>query len=381
MGAGVLTWLGAAAVLAWAYLLLLHGGFWRVSDLTSPEKRTPLENVIVAVIPARNEAASIAESVRSLLVQHSSQIAKIFLVDDASSDGTAERAREAAEASGMPDRLTIIRSEPLPPGWTGKVWAMKQGIARALEQKPELLLLTDADISHSPENVATLAALAARGNYDLTSIMVKLHCESVAEKLLIPAFVFFFFKLYPPRWVADSKHKTASAAGGCMLIRPQALERAGGMEAIRSEIIDDCALAKAVKRSGGRVWLGLSSETRSLRRYSSFAEMGRMISRTAFNQLSHSVLLLLLTVLGLCFLYLLPIALVLSGTPLVIALGAAAWALMFFTYVPMVRFYQLNPARALSLPLAALFYMGATVCSALLHWRGRGGEWKGRVQD
>ena len=381
MTEAILTWLGAAVLLGWAYLLLFHGRFWRLGELAPPQEAEAVEGVIVAVVPARNEAETVAESVGSLLAQQSSEIARIFVVDDGSSDGTAERAREAAERAGAADRLTIIRGEPLPPGWSGKVWAMEQGIARALEKRPEFLLLTDADISHSPKNIAALARVAQLENYDLVSLMVKLHCESLAEKLLIPAFVFFFFKLYPPRWISNPRRKTAGAAGGCMLIRPRALERAGGMAAICGEIIDDCALAKAVKKSGGRIWLGLSPETRSVRPYFSFTEIGHMISRTAFNQLNHSVLLLLLSVFGLCFLYLLPIVLLFCGTLEAAVLSAAAWLMIFIAYLPMVRFYRLNPLWAVSLPLAALFYMGATVRSAWQYWHGRGGEWKGRTQD
>ena len=377
----ILAWLGAAVLVGWAYLLLFHGRFWRLGELVPPEEAEAAEGVIAAVVPARDEAETVAESVRSLLAQRGSEIARIFLVDDGSSDGTADRAREAAERAGMVDRLTIVRGEPLPPGWSGKIWAMQQGIARALELKPEFLLLTDADVSHSPKNIAALARFAQRENYDLVSLMVKLHCENLTEKLLIPAFVFFFFKLYPPRWISDPRRKTAGAAGGCMLIRPELLERAGGMAAIRGEIIDDCALAKAVKKSGARLWLGLSPETRSLRPYSSFAEIGRMISRTAFNQLNHSVLLLLLSLLGLCFIYLFPIVLLFSGTLVAAVLGGLSWLAMFSAYLPVVRFYRLNPAWALSLPLAALFYMGATMRSAWQYWRGRGGQWKGRVQD
>ena len=203
----------------------------------------------------------------------------------------------------------------MPPGWSGKLWAVQQGIEQALPLQPQFLLLTDADIQHSPENVATLVAMAERGGYDLASFMVKLHCRSVAEKLLIPAFVFFFFMLYPPEWIRDPRHKTAGAAGGCMLIRPEALARAGGIAAIRNEIIDDCALAAAVKRSGGKVWLGVTPETCSLRAYGSFAEIERMIARTAFNQLRHSTWLLVAALAGLALTYLLPVGLLFSGSP------------------------------------------------------------------
>ncbi len=258
---------------------------------------------------------------------------------------------------------------------------MQQGIEQALLLQPEFLLLADADIQHSPQNVATLVTVAERGGYDLASFMVKLHCRSVAEKLLIPAFVFFFFMLYPPDWIRDPRRKTAGAAGGCMLIRPAALARAGGIAAIRNEIIDDCALATAVKRSGGRVWLGLTPDTRSLRAYGSFAAIERMIARAAFNQLRHSAWLLTAAIAGLIATYLLPLLLLVSGSRAIVTLGAAACLVMFVAYLPMVRFYGLNGLWALTLPISAAFYLWATLHSALKYWSGRGGEWKGRAQD
>lgn len=373
---------GVVSLLIWFYLLLGHGRFWMVRRLVAgnfPQRTVP--SSIVAIIPARNEAEVIGRSVRSLLRQSCTDALHIFIVDDNSTDGTAEAARRAAAESSAGDRLSVIAGLPLPQGWSGKLWAMQQGIEQALRLQPEFLLLTDADIEHSPENVAMLAGIAESGGYDLVSLMVKLHCRSVAEKLLIPAFVFFFFLLYPPGWTRDPRRKTAGAAGGCMLIRPAALARAGGIAAIRQEIIDDCVLARAVKRSGGRVWLGLTEDTRSVRVYGSFAEIGRMIARTAFNQLRHSVWLLLGAVLGMLLVYVLPIALLVSGSGLLGAVGALAYLLMIAAYLPMVRFYRLNPLWALALPLSALFYMGAAVHSAAKYWLGRGGEWKGRAQD
>jgi hopene-associated glycosyltransferase HpnB len=187
--------------------------------------------------------------------------------------------------------------------------------------------------------------------------------------------------LYPPAWILSSKRKTAGAAGGCILIRPEALRRIGGISAIRNQVIDDCALARAVKRKGGRVWLGLTRSTVSIRSYGSFAEIGRMIARTAFNQLQHSPLLLVGTVLGLFFTYLLPPILVLTRQPRLVSVGGAAWLLMSASYLPMVRFYKRSPLWSMALPGIALFYTGATVYSAFRYWRKRGGEWKGRIQD
>jgi len=377
----ILTIAAVVPALIWGYLLLGRGRFWRVGKIVTP----PVANLeqarrVAVIIPARNEAAVIARSIASLLESAEGSL-HIFLVDDSSTDGTAQIARQAAVSVGKLASLTILQGQPLPPGWSGKLWAVSQGIAAARDFAPDFLLLSDADIVHSPATVPSLHDIAERRGYDLVSFMVKLHCRGLAEKLLIPAFVFFFFKLYPPAWISDSRRATAGAAGGCLLIRPQALARAGGMEAIHGEVIDDCALARAVKRSGGKLWLGLTDASVSIRPYGSFAEIGRMISRTAFNQLHHSTLVLLGAVIGLAVTYLLFPALLFSRHLAPICLGAVAWALMSVAYLPMVRFYRLHPLWALTLPLAALFYMGATIHSAIKFWLGRGGEWKGRAQD
>jgi hopene-associated glycosyltransferase HpnB len=374
--------LGFVSVLAWLYLLLGHGRFWMVQRLKAQGPGSTASSKSIAVIvPARNEADVMGLAVSSLLRQTYVGPLHVFVVDDNSSDDTSDVARQAAMSSSRPEALTVITGKPLPEGWSGKLWAMQQGIEQALAVRPDYLLLTDADVQHSPDNVLTLVDVAERGDYDLTSFMVKLHCRSLAEKLLIPAFVFFFFMLYPPEWIRNPRRKTAGAAGGCMLIRPSALARAGGIAAIRSAIIDDCALAAAVKRSGGKVWLGVTPDTNSLRAYRSFGEIERMISRNAFNQLQHSVWLLAGAIAGLALAYLLPIALLLIGSPVPIALGAAAWLLMFGAYLSMVRFYGLSPLWALTLPFSAAFYMAATLHSAWKYWCGRGGEWKGRTQD
>ncbi|HSA93627.1 MAG TPA: glycosyltransferase [Terriglobales bacterium] len=373
---------GGLSVISWAYLLLGRGGFWRVPKPPAQGGGTgSSQGGVAVVVPARDEAAVIAQSVQSLVQQTFGGPLHIFVVDDGSSDETASVAREAAGRAGKADALTVTEGRPVPSGWSGKVWALEQGVERARELQPRFLLFTDADVVHAPESVATLVGQAERGGYDLASFMVKLRCQTPAEKLLIPAFVFFFFKLYPPTWIADARRDTAGAAGGCLLIRPEALERAGGLAAIRGEIIDDCALARAVKKTGGRVWLGLTPTTASIREYGSPAAIGRMISRTAFNQLQHSTLLLLGALAAMVATYLLPVALVASGRPLPTLLGTLAWGAMTAAYLPMVWFYGLAGWWALSLPLVALFYMGATVHSALQYWAGRGGEWKGRVQD
>ena len=378
----ILTIAGIASVLIWIYLLLGRGGFWRVKKHLPPflpELQKPVR--IAVIIPARNEADVIAQSVTSLLNQSSNNSIHIFLVDDGSADGTAGRARRAAAEAGKSPLLTVITGSPLPPGWTGKLWAVQQGVERAREFAPDFFLLTDADIHHAPDNIATLISIAESRPCDLASFMVRLQCGTMAEKVLIPAFVFFFFKLYPQEWISDLRHRTAGAAGGSILIRPEALDSAGGIAAIRNEIIDDCALARAVKSKGGRLWLGMTETTVSLRPYRTFAEVGRMISRTAFNQLNHSILLLVAAALGLTVMYLLPPLLLLTHHVAPVALGATAWLLMVVAYLPMVKFYRLNPVWTLALPLTALFYMAATLHSAIKYWVGRGGEWKGRTQD
>lgn len=372
--------LGAASVLAWIVLVFFRGQFWRV-QLPKVDLGSASAARVAVVIPARNEEESVGAAVRSLLGQDFAGELRIFLTDDGSTDATAERAREAAAAIGEAEALTIIQGETLPPGWTGKLWAVRQGIERAREFNTDFFLLTDADIEHSPQNLQSLIAIAQGGNFDLTSYMVKLRCETFAEKLLIPAFVFFFFKLYPPRWISEESKKTAGAAGGCMLIRPEALGRAGGIEGIRSELIDDCALARAVKSSGGKVWLGPTQTARSLRRYETFGEIGKMISRAAFNQLQHSLMWLLAAMVGMALVYLIPLTVLFSGVAVAVALGICALVLMLASYLPTIRLYGLSPLWALALPFASIFYMGATVHSGIQYWRGRGGEWKGRAQD
>jgi hopene-associated glycosyltransferase HpnB len=367
---------GAAAMSVWLYLLLGRGGFWREfrKPALPPEPSRGSRSPVAVVIPARNEAPGIRQALASLAVQKPSHI---VVVDDASDDGTAAIARQAA-----PSRmLTVLPGEPVPPGWTGKLWAVDQGVRLAAAFQPEYLLLTDADIVHAPGTLAALVHRAQSGGYDLVSHMATLHCSTAAERALVPAFVYFFLALYPPAWVRNPRRATAGAAGGCMLIRRDVLERIGGIAAIRGELIDDCALARAVKQSGGRVWLGLSAGTRSIRRYSTFAEIERMIARTAFTQLRHSSLLLAATVAALAVTYLLPPALAIAAPPRAAALGAAAWLLMSATYFPALRFYRRSILWAPLLPAVALFYAWATVHSAIDSWRGAGGMWKGRPQD
>lgn len=360
------------ALAIWVYLLAGRGGFWRMREGELAAAKPGAAPRVTVVIPARNEADVIGQAVDSLAKQDYPGPFQIVMVDDHSTDGTADAARAASVAN-----LTVISAEPLPRGWTGKLWAVHQGVREATVRfAPEYLLLTDADIVHPVENLGALVAQAMTGDYDLVSLMVTLHCRTLAERALMPAFVFFFFLLYPPAWIGDSRHRTAGAAGGCMLVRREALERAGGIERIRGELIDDCALARAIKQSGGRIWLGLSSQAASIRAYGTFGEIGRMISRSAFTQLRYSWGLLAMTVAGLVFTYLAPPVTALSGN----GFGLAAWILMCVAYTPALRFYGLSAWWAPLLPMVALFYAGATIHSAIAYQRGAGGQWKGRAQ-
>ena len=369
-------------LLIWLYLLLARGGFWRVpQQVAAALPNDDQTKKVVAIIPARDEATVIGDTVKSILQQIYGGAIHVIVVDDGSIDGTASAAGEAAANIAAAAGLTIISGAPLPPGWTGKPWAMSQGATAAAALDPDYLLFTDADIHHDPNNIAALVANAEAQDLDLVSYMVELSVMSFAEKFLIPAFVFFFLQLYPPRWIASPRCRTAGAAGGCMLMRPNALARIGGLQAIRSQLIDDCALARTVKAAGGSVWLGLTRTARSMRCYGSFTQIARMISRSAFYQLQHSYLLLGATIVGLGITYVLPPLLLIFGDPLAMALGAVAWALMSIAYAPMVRFYRLSPLWSLGLPAIALFYAGATVHSALQYALRRGGHWKGRVQD
>ena len=372
----------AVPLVIWIYLLFGRGWFWRVSKQMRPMGLPFVEGrEVVAAVPARNEGDSIGKAISSLLQQQIEPPLRVVMVDDASTDGTADAARAAAEELHATEQLVVLKGQPLEPGWTGKLWALAQGVDRALESAPDYLLFTDADIVHAPKSVAGLIAVAEAYDCDLASYMVKLANRSFAENALIPAFVFFFLMLYPPLWIANPKARTAGAAGGCILIRPEALRRIGGIRAIRNEVIDDCSLANAVKTSGGRLWMGLTEETRSIRNYSSFREIEHLISRTAFSQLRHSTGLLVGTIAGLFITYIAPITLLFCGRIVPLVLAAAAWLLMSVAYIPMVRFYELPVWWSLALPAIAVFYAGATIHSAISYWKGKGGQWKGRIQD
>jgi hopene-associated glycosyltransferase HpnB len=373
--------LAATALTAWLYLLFARGAFWRCTERDDWPRRKLAEPPCVAVVvPARNEADQIGTSIGSLLGQDYAGAWTIILVDDESSDGTAEIAREQL-GRHCDERLRIVSSRALAPGWTGKLWALKQGIdvAMALPQPPQYLLLTDADIMHAPDSLSRLVEYAHAKHLVLTSLMARLRCESFAERASIPAFIFFFQMLYPFAWVNRPQSAVAAAAGGCMLVHADALAQAGGIEVIRGALIDDCALARVLKMRGP-IWLGLTLRVRSMRAYAGFADIRRMVVRSAYAQLGYSPLLLVGTATAMLVAHVVPVILVLFGTGAARVLALAAWVLMALAFAPTLRFYRLSPLWAFALPAIALQYLIFTLDSAYQYVRGRGGTWKGRVQ-
>ncbi|MER6535347.1 glycosyltransferase [Streptomyces sp900105755] len=378
----VFTWTAAVSLAAWLWLLLCQGFFWR-TDVRLPPRREPAEwPDVCVVVPARDEAAVLPLSLPSLLAQDYPGRAEVFLVDDGSTDGTGELARElAAHHGGLP--LTVTSPGEPPAGWTGKLWAVRHGITLARARGPEYLLLTDADIAHEQDSLRLLVAAARTGGFDVVSQMARLRVASLWERLVVPAFVYFFAQLYPFRRIGRKASRTAAAAGGCVLLRADTAERARIPDAIRHAVIDDVALARAVKGVGGHVWLGLADRVDSVRPYPRLHDLWRMVSRSAYAQLRHNPLLLLGTVAGLALVYLVPPAAVLAGaatgsTPTVLA-GATAWLVMTATYLPMLRYYRQPPWLAPLLPFTAFLYLLMTVDSAVQHYRGRGASWKGRT--
>jgi hopene-associated glycosyltransferase HpnB len=375
--------IAAIALAVWVYLVAGRGAFWRASVRDDSDREADLRVFpsVVAVVPARNEADLIAESLRSLFSQDYPGPFSIVLVDDQSRDGTAAVATGTAEQLQAQDRLMIVSGQPLPSHWTGKVWAMKQGVDRAdrLPDPPCYLLFTDADIAYAPDTLKRLVARAETGGLVLTSLMARLRCESFAERALIPAFVFFFQMLYPFAWVNRRDRAMAAAAGGCMLVHRDALRAAGGVEAISDALIDDCAMGRKLK-SIGPIWLGLTERARSLRAYPDVSDIRRMVSRSAYDQLRYSPLLLAGTIAGMALIYLVPPFFTLFGSSLSRALGAAAWAVMALAFQPILRFYRVSALWGLALPAIACAYMVFTIDSAYQHLRGKGGLWKGRIQ-
>ena len=374
------TYLAILPLAIWLYLFFARGNFWQLHEETA--KPRPLKHWprVVAIVPARNEAETIGHAVTSLAKQDYPGEFSAIVVDDHSDDGTADFARKAAAECNATVRIVLHAASELPPGWTGKVWAMNEGTGAAAGRAFEYFWFTDADITHAPDTLRRLVCQAETDSLDLASLMVLLRVQTIPERLLIPAFLYFFLTVYPPTWVSDPRSRAAAAAGGCILLRRSALERIGGMAAIRREVIDDCALARAVKQSGGKIRLGLTRSSVSLRGYNNFAGIRDLIARVAFTQLRYSFLVLLVALSTLLVTYLLP-------WMLFFAFPGEAWlavdttiALMAASFAATVKFYGLSWPWALTLPIAALFYGYATCLSAVRYWLGRGGQWKGRAQ-
>lgn len=375
-------WIAVGSLAAWVWLLLGQGFFW-LTGQRLPRREDPGRWPSVAVVvPARDEADMLPVTLPSLLAQDYPGRAEVFLVDDCSTDGTGDVARAlSVRYGGLP--VSVLSPGEPEPGWTGKLWAVRHGIARARLRRPAYLLLTDADIAHEPDSLRELVAAAESGGYDLVSQMARLRVSSGWERLVVPAFVYFFSQLYPFRWVNRAGARTAAAAGGCVLLRTGAAERARVPESIRQAVIDDVSLARAVQRSGGRIWLGLAERVDSVRPYPRLGDLWRMVARSAYAQLRHSPPLLVGTVLGLALVYLAPpltlAAGLLGGDPVAACAGGLAWAVMAGTYLPMLRYYRQSPWWAPLLPFTAVLYLLMTVDSAVRHYRGRGAAWKGRT--
>ena len=367
----------SAALAAWVYLMVGRGGFWLAAERDDGGPAPSAWPAVTAVIPARDEAQGVGETIASLLRQDYPGPFSVILVDDQSTDGTAVVARQAAATAA--DRLTILPGAALPAGWTGKLWAMKQGVEHALMSEPTYLLLTDADIVYGPDALARLVSQAQAEGLVLTSLMAKLRCESFAERAFIPAFIFLFQMLYPFAWVKRHDRATAAAAGGCMLVRRDALCAAGGIEHIRNVLIDDCALARNLKAQGP-IRLSLTERVRSIRAYVTVQDIRHMVARSAYAQLGYSPLLLAATVAGIALTYLMPVLLALFSHGLAQTLGLLSWAIMAIAFQPVLRFYRLSPLWGPFLPAIALAYMAFTLDSAYQYALKRGGLWKGRIQ-
>ncbi|MEM7224726.1 MAG: glycosyltransferase [Pseudomonadota bacterium] len=382
----MLDWLQIAtylSLLIWIYLLTLHGRFWRCDQRLAPSGgERPAWPDVTALIPARDEADVIGRALGSVLAQDYPGRLRVILIDDHSADGTAQAARLAADGDG---RLEVLSARDLPPGWSGKLWALQNGYEEA-GRVPGYVWLSDADIAHQPDVLRNLVAKAEADGLDLVSVMVVLSCQGFWERLLIPPFVLFFQKLYPFAWVNDPRARTAAAAGGCVLLSEPALAEIGGFRAIKDALIDDCALAAAIKRRPGArgIWLGLTRGSVSIRPYGGLAPIWHMVARSAYTQLRYSPLLLAGCLVAMAVTYLVPpvaaVAGLTSGTPALAAVALLIWALIAFAAWRCVRFYGQSGVFAVLLPLAALFYSLMTLDSALRYWIGRGGQWKGRAQ-
>jgi glycosyltransferase involved in cell wall biosynthesis len=408
--------LAAIPLAIWCYLFIARGHFWNLHLFDEDHATHPAPQAwpsVTAIIPARNEAETIAQTIASLSQQDYPGKFSIVVVDDHSEDATARLAQDSAQKNPTARaQITILSAPELQPGWTGKLSALSAGVNFALDRSPQeklssraerggsfssattepsntepptCLWFTDADVVHAPDTLTRLVSRAEQDHLDLTSLMVLLRAQTIPERLLIPPFLFFFLKLYPPAKIANPNSRVAGAAGGCIRLRRAALDRIGGLAAIRGEVIDDCALARAVKGSPSdakrtKIWMGITRKSQSLRAYSTFAEIRDMIARTAFTQLRYSALLHLGTLLGLTLTYLAPIALLFAHDTAARLIALATWLIMSLLFLPTVRFYRISTHWAATLPLAATFYAAATLLSATRYWTNRGAQWKGRSQ-
>lgn len=380
----VLDSVAVVSAASWLYLLLLHGFFWRTdvrlpsttSSATDPGGNWPS---VAVVMPARDEADLLDTTLASLLAQRYPGPAQVIMVDDRSTDGTGEIANRLGAGPGALLLLTVVSGTDTPPDWSGKLWALQQGVREA---NADYLLFTDADIAHQPDSLTRLVRFAVREQLDMVSLMARLRAVNRWERMIVPAFVYFFSQLYPFRWVNRHRARTAAAAGGCVLVKASALQRAGGLAAIQGAVIDDVSLARALKRSGSRIWLGLADDVDSVRHYDQLADLWNMVARSAYTQLRYSPVLLVLTVVGLALVYLAPPLCVLIGlvtsNALLAVVGAIGWALMTISFAPMLRYYRQPLWATLLLPVTATLYLLMTVDSAVRHWRGAGVSWKGR---
>ncbi|GEQ97133.1 hypothetical protein JCM17844_07700 [Iodidimonas gelatinilytica] len=373
--------LAISSLVAWLYLLIAHHRFWRADQRLEAAKALDHWPHITAIIPARNEAESIARCLTGLLEQTYQGQFDLVLVDDNSSDDTKAIAQQTAMEHGAEDRLTIVSAPPLAAGWTGKLWALSHGVAAA-GKKADFLWLTDADALHGPDVLAQLVSKTQTDGVDLASLMIRLRTKSLWERWIVPAFIFFFQMLYPFPAINDPRKKHAGAAGGCILVRRDRLEAAGGIAAIRTALIDDCSLARKIQDAGGRLWLGLAKDSYSLRGSDGLMPLWVMVKRTAFTQLHYSTLLLLATLLGLSLVFLVPPALtvvaIVTGQWSLAGIAGLAWLLMTIAYAPTLRDYGQSPIKGLFLPIIAALYTAMTLHSAIDHWRGKGSHWKGR---
>jgi hopene-associated glycosyltransferase HpnB len=380
------------AAAAWIYLLAGHGGYWRTSERLPRVAAEPDGwPDVVAVVPARNEAEMLPVTLPALAGQEYPGSLTVIVVDDGSSDGTGEVAARIARTSGRPVRVIAGTQPPDGERWAGKVWAMEQGLRAAGPGPDGYLLFTDADIAWEAHQLRRLVAAAEGDDRDLVSQMALLRAAAGWERVVVPAFVYFFAQLYPFRRVNAPGSRTAAAAGGCMLVRRRALD--GGLAPISDALIDDVAMGRMVKRQRGRTWLGLTRQVVSVRPYPGLDSLWQMVARSAYTQLRYSPAVLAGTLAGLLFLYLLPpagaviglVALPAGGEqgPAALAAGAglAGWALMSVSYLPMLRLYRLSPLRAPGLPLIALLYAAMTADSARRHYAGHGAQWRGRTTD